>query len=46
MLFREVLQWNRKRVMFFVEFVEGFAGEAKTGRGDGVFVVGELVEDL
>jgi hypothetical protein len=46
MLFGEVLQRERKRVILFVEFVEGFAGEAEASGGDWVFAVGELVEDL
>jgi hypothetical protein len=46
MLFGKVLERDRKRVVILVELVEGFASEAETGRGDWVFVVRELVEDL
>jgi hypothetical protein len=46
MFFCKVLERDRKRVVLFVELVEGFAGETKTGGGDWVFVVGELVEYL
>jgi len=46
MFLGKVLERDRKRVVLLVTFVEGFAGETETGGGDGVFVVGELVEDL
>jgi hypothetical protein len=46
MFFCKALERDRKRVVLFVELVEGFAGEAETGGGDRVFFVGELVEYL
>ena len=46
MLFSEVLQRDRKRVVLFVIFVESFASESEASGGDWVFVFGELVEYL
>ena len=46
MFFCKVLERDRKRVVLFVIFVEGFASEPEASGGDWVFVFGELVEDL